>query len=296
MDWQLRLIDTYTTLCDFFNQGLSEVVRRHSNNNLTYQLTDPEVITIFFNGIAHGHFTLKAIFKYTKNHLSDWFPDLAGYDAFCHRLRVVSDIFPILIEVMIENSHCKRLFNNPAKLIDSMPIVLAKASRSGKARVAKDEIADKGYCGSKKEFYYGVKLHVVGDEDDGLPEPLMVGLSAASIHDLKAFEHIVPEFFNCSIYGDKAYCNNELQEQSLVNQSLSIRTPIKLSRSKKQLTFFEKLYSKSVSSIRQPIESFFNWLQEKTRIHEASKVRLFEGLKVHVFGRFAAAMMILRQG
>jgi hypothetical protein len=152
MDWQLRLIDTYLTLCNFFDQGLSEVVRRHSNNNQSYRLTDQEVITIFLNGIAHGQFTLKGIFEYTKDHLGEWFPNLAGYDAFCHRLRVVSDIFPVLIEMMCRKTDCQAFFNNPAKLVDSMPIILAKASRSERASVARDEIADKGYCGSKKEY------------------------------------------------------------------------------------------------------------------------------------------------
>ena len=46
------------------------------------------------------------------------------------------------------------------KLIDSMPIVLAAARRCSGAKVA-PEIADKGYCGSKNMYYYGVKLHVV---------------------------------------------------------------------------------------------------------------------------------------
>jgi len=44
---------------------------------------------------------------------------------------------------------------------------------------------------------------------------------------------------------------------------------------------------KSVSRIRQPIESLFNWIQEKTDIQVASKVRSSKGLMVHIFGRLA---------
>ena len=40
-----------------------------------------------------------------------------------------------------------------------------------------------------------------------------------------------------------------------------------------------------VSSVRQPIESFFNWLNEKTQIQKASKVRSSKGLLVHILGR-----------
>jgi len=37
----------------------------------------------------------------------------------------------------------------------------------------------------------------------------------------------------------------------------------------------------------------FNWLEEKTGIQRASKVRSYNGLLVHVFGRLAAAMWLL---
>jgi len=53
------------------------------------------------------------------------------------------------------------------------------------------------------------------------------------------------------------------------------------------------LFSTSVSKVRQPIESFFNWLIEKTNIQRASKVRSAKGLMVHVFGRIAAAYIFL---
>jgi len=51
--------------------------------------------------------------------------------------------------------------------------------------------------------------------------------------------------------------------------------------------------STSVSRVRQPIESLFNWIQEKTHIQVASKVRSSKGLIVHIFGRLAAALFLL---
>ncbi|PSQ75421.1 MAG: hypothetical protein BRD33_04190 [Bacteroidetes bacterium QH_6_63_17] len=55
----------------------------------------------------------------------------------------------------------------------------------------------------------------------------------------------------------------------------------------------DKLFSEAVSRIRQPIESLFNWTGEKTGIQRASKVRWYQGLLVHAFGRLAAAMLLL---
>jgi hypothetical protein len=55
----------------------------------------------------------------------------------------------------------------------------------------------------------------------------------------------------------------------------------------------DRLYSESVSRLRQPIESLFSWIDEKTGIQDASKVRFFRGLLVHAFGRVTAAMLML---
>jgi hypothetical protein len=46
-------------------------------------------------------------------------------------------------------------------LMDAMPIRLAHAKRRTRARVA-CELADKGYCAAKSEYYYGVKVYVLG--------------------------------------------------------------------------------------------------------------------------------------
>jgi hypothetical protein len=61
------------------------------------------------------------------------------------------------------------------------------------------------------------------------------------------------------------------------------------------LKFFDRaandLFSKAVSTIRQPIEAFFNWINEKTNIQRASNVRSTNGLIVHVFAKLAAAFI-----
>lgn len=53
------------------------------------------------------------------------------------------------------------------------------------------------------------------------------------------------------------------------------------------------LFSTAVSRVRQPIESFFNWLIQKTDIQRASKVRSSKGLLVHLFGKIAATYINL---
>ncbi len=87
-------------------------------------------------------------------------------------------------------------------------------------------------------------------------------------------------------------------EQLKTQKNVTILCPIKAivnqpETLKQRYRAFNELYSKAVSSIRQPIESFFNWLIEKTDIQRASKIRSTNGLLVHVFGKLTAAFISL---
>lgn len=69
-------------------------------------------------------------------------------------------------------------------------------------------------------------------------------------------------------------------------------TPVKRQKGQPPLDAADVWLSRAVSQVRQPIESIFNWIEEKTGIEVASKVRSYQGLLVHVFGRLAAAMFL----
>ena len=118
---------------------------------------------------------------------------------------------------------------------------------------------------------------------------LSVKITPASTHDLTALKKELSTFKNSEIFADKAYSDQKTRNQmSKVNSIL--HTPIKLSRCKKTLSHDEKVYSKSVSSIRQSIEILFHWLIETSGIQITSKVRSTKGLIVHTFGRFSASL------
>jgi hypothetical protein len=263
------------------------------SNHKHFELTDQEIITIYLFGITRHRVEIKAIYNFTRDHLSGWFPGLGSYEAFAHRLNQISDAF-ILLSEMILASRSKEISPVMTRLVDSMPIILAKAKRSQEAVVAKAQIADKGFCASKNTYYYGVKLHVIAEKREGtLPLPEYVGLTAASVHDLPALKQVAPMLSNCQLFGDKAYGDQSIEGQLKTKQGVELLTPIKLERGQESLDLFQRLYSATVSGIRQPIESFFNWLQEKTAIQIASKVRSYAGLIVHVFGKLAAALIML---
>jgi hypothetical protein len=98
------------------------------------------------------------------------------------------------------------------------------------------------------------------------------GLTPDNKNNLDALRRVLPTLGGGELYGDRAYSDASMQEH---------------------LSAADKLFSKAVSKVRQPIESPFSWIDEKTGIQCASKVRSYQGLLVHVFGRLAAAMLLL---
>ena len=98
---------------------------------------------------------------------------------------------------------------------------------------------------------------------------------------------------------DEAYCDGPLEERLSEGQDLDLLTPVKKNKGQKTLSAADTLYSEAVSRMRQwqtslpGIESLSNWINEKTGIQQASKVRSYQGLLVHAFGRLAAAMLLL---
>lgn len=148
-------------------------------------------------------------------------------------------------------------------------MVMAQRSRRYHATVA-PEYASCGYCASKKLYYYGVKLHLISDRRAGtLPMPRFGGLTDAGMHDATAFEHIMHQLPYQAVSADQAY--EHFSRYPVL--PFTLFTPVKKQQGQEYLDADEDWLSRAVSTVRQPIESLFNWIEQKTGIQCASKLR-----------------------
>lgn len=291
MDWQYTLVQTYVFVCDGFKQELERHAQRFSNNSRP-RFTDEELVTIYLFGTMRGHYQMKAIYRYTRDHLQSWFPQLPAYQTFVDRLGRLRYVFMKLSEHILAFANRSGV-DEASKLIDSFPVFMAQGQRGDRARVA-PELASKGHCASKKLYYYGAKVHIQAARHAGsLPLPEVIGLSKASEHDLTVCRPILSRLRSCRIFGDKIFFDRALKEQLETDQQVELHTPIRRKKGQPFLRSDQQLYGTLVSRVRQPIESLFNWINQKTNIENASKVRSANGLLVHVFGKLAAAMFML---
>lgn len=296
----LELIRLYYYLCECYDTELRWYCQRFSNNSEpeNLKITDAELLSIYFYCRLYENRHRKTdIHDYARRYLISWFPGLPTYANFNARINAMESAIVALVPMILQSAESQDNSKAVSELItltDSMPVMLCSGRRQG--RVA-TELSDKGYCASKGLYYYGVKLHVLARRVEGrLPLIQMAGLTAASENDLAVFKPVADQTAGQAVFADRAYADKPLNERLMELQDTFIYTPVKLVKGQSEWErYFNRaadgLWSTAVSRIRQPIESLFNWFNEKTGLQNASKVRATSGLIVHVFGALATALL-----
>ena len=283
-----QLIQLYLLVCQIYDKQSCLKYQRLSN--FKPRFTDQELVTLYLFGHLNGFYQKKAIYRFTRNYWTLWFPALPSYQAFCHRLNRLESSFQIISRQLLKSLAAVQSIETD-HLVDSFPVMLAKAGFARRARVAR-ELASSGYCAAKRMHFHGLRLHLLARRRSGrLPIPTEVWLRGGNVHDLTAFKEHLGTLADSALFADKAFGDAALKQQ-LKEQNTQLFVPLKKPQGKEQ-SESSKYYSRLVSKLRQPIESFFKWLNDKTQIQTASSVRSANGLLLHCFGKLSFALLLL---
>lgn len=283
-----QLIQLYLLVCQIYDSQSCLKYQRASN--FKPRFTDQELITVYLFGHLNGLYQKKAIYRFAENYWAQWFPALPSYQAFNRRLNLLEAAFHRIAAVLLDTLATSQAAEID-HLIDSLPVMLASGNFAPRARVARD-VANRGYCAAKRLHFHGVRLHFIASRRVGtLPLPKNIWLREASVHDLTSLKERQICLPNSTLFGDKAFCDTAVKLE-FKEQNTLLLTPKKKPKGK-ELNCFEKERNRLISRIRQPIESFFNWLIAKTQIQRANQVRSTDGLLVHCFGKLTFALLLL---
>jgi hypothetical protein len=290
-----KLIKIYFQVCEKYENELKFSCMRFSNNDEP-EFTDQEAMTIYLFCVnQEQRMKIKQIHSFANDYLRSWFPRLPSYSAFDNRLNRLSEAFKQLAGSLL-TEYKPSTCSDDESILDSLPIITCSGKRIGKVA---SEITDKGYCSTKSMYYFGLKLHALAfKHPNKLPFPEQLLVTPASENDLTVFKNAWEGIEDRTFYGDKIYHNVDYFNNLTSSKNSIMLTPIKgvKNQSEWEKNFdraYNELFSKAVSTIRQPIEAFFNWLIEKTDFQRASKTRSTAGLLVHVFGKISAAFISL---
>ena len=270
---------------------LSLFVIRLSNNQ-SPNFTDAELFTCATFTELLGYPSKKAGYDYLKSHYYSWFPAMPCYEVYSRKLNKFSESIRKLYSLFVRKYH--RLNQKPA-LIDTEPIEVCQPQHSQRAKAAQPFV-QKGYCAAKRKYYVGAKLQIIAQaRQNKLPFPYEFALASASCHDLDIAKETLPSsyFENIELYGDLAYQDEQFQLELFHEKRIRLITPIKKKKGQTHLFLFQQANNSIHSSIRQPVDTLFGWINKKTGMQDASRVRSVEGLFYHVSIKMLAALILM---
>jgi hypothetical protein len=170
------------------------------------KLNDAQVLSTVLIAARYFYGNHTVACDYMRTHWGFEMPDKSNFNRVLHQntellLALFYHLSAILKHLNIESVY----------VIDSFPIPVCKNIRIARSKLVKGK-EFRGYNASKKEYFYGFKVHLISTAD-GLPVEFMV--SPASTHDNTALQMMpidLPE--KSHLYGDAAYLNQE--EQALL--------------------------------------------------------------------------------
>ncbi len=178
------------------------------------------------------------------------YPNLVNYVERSRFNRLVTALFTVIKAIrrkMPKNENCEY------KIVDSFPLVINKFGRAFFEKKLR-EYSSYGYCASKKETYYGMKVHVITDL---YGNPIDYLLTKANIDDRDALYGLSDMVNIDTLIGDKGYVG-KVSEELKHEKGIKLYA-LKRGNSKNPLP---KSFRNMISKLRRRIESTFNQLIE----------------------------------
>ena len=211
-------------------------------------MNDAEIMTTalaaarYFGGRFSHARTFMSEHGYVMNMLSK--------SQFNRRLHAVSHLFERFFDLLAQL--WRRQEDDGTYVVDSFPVRVCENIRIKQSRIYPQKAtggAFRGYIASKRQYFYGLKVHVLTRQTG---EPVEVFFSPGSMNDTKALRHYdfnLPE--GATVYGDKAY--NEYFTEDLLDEAVGIDLlPLRKKNSKRPLPAYVEYLQ---HNIRKRIET-----------------------------------------
>lgn len=260
---------SYVIIDDIYHKIIPDSIR-FRRNYAESKLSDSEIITLAIVGEIHGISSEKAWFNYVRKNLKDLFPNLSHRTRFNRTRR---NLESVINAIRKEIGNYLGYNQSDIYIVDSMPIPVCGFGRAHFSKRFKD-ISSYGYCASKKETYYGLKLHAAVTLDGYITD---IELTAANVDDREILWELIPNSYQTIVLGDKGYIGDRIAQELKSEKGMTLLA-LKRSNSK---TPYPKGLRNWISKHRRRIETSFSQLAEQFHINEVLANSL-SGLKARL--------------
>lgn len=186
--------------------------------------------------------------------LHGFIPDMLSKSQLNRRLHKISESVWSAVWQKLSFEFAKYNLNDEF-IIDSFPLPACKLARQYRTKMYSEKKYI-GYCAAKKEYFLGLKLHMISDINGRPIKFLLLPASESDIGGFKKIDLALPN--NSVIYGDKAY-NDYGYEDYLVQTKQIHLAPIRKRNSKRKSSgFLEKIRKHK----RRMIETAFSCIEK----------------------------------
>lgn len=220
-------------------------------------MTDSEVV---FSGILSaywfaGNFRRGLLYVAEKKYCLK----ILSESQFLRRIKnIPQNIWSKVLRILARKANA---YENSEYVIDSFPYPICHNMRILQSRIVQGP-QYRGYTASKKEYFYGLKIHTIIGRN-GIP--ISFECTPGSIHDLTAFKNMDMEALDeGTLYADAAYNDYDLEEQ-LAEDGLNLIAARASNSTRPWPPQMAKIFERK----RKSIETFFSRLMRlfPRRIH-----------------------------
>ena len=260
---------SYVIIDDIYQSIIPDQVR-YRRNYACSKLSDSEIITLAIVGEIHGTSSEKAWFNYVRKNFKDLFPNLGHRTRFNRTRR---NLTKVIDAIRKEIGRYLGYSQSDIFIVDSMPIPVCGFGRAHFGKRLRD-ISSYGYCASKKESYYGLKLHALVTLDGYITD---IELTAANVDDREVLWELLPKKYQPMVLADKGYTGDRLSADIQTEKGITLLA-LKRNNSKNP---YPKTLRNWISKHRRRIETSFSQLVDQFHINEVLANSL-DGLKARI--------------
>ena len=263
-------------LIDDLYQTYAPVSVTQRRNVEQAKLSDSEIITISICGELFGIDSEKAWFSFVKKNYKHLFPRIGSRSRFNRTRRALLPMTEWLREKLL--SECSMSYSQYF-IIDSFPLKVCKFGRAHFCKTFRCDGADYGKCPSKKETYFGYKVHAMITLEGFITT---FEITPASVDDREGLRDLTDGLSDITILGDKGYVGEHLLEEQK-EQGICLMS-LKRSNSKRN---WPNSVKQLIFRLRRRVETVFSQLSEQLNA-ERVLAKSFQGLCTRLVNKILA--------
>jgi hypothetical protein len=267
--------DLATTIFVLIDDLCKEAIPKEVQNRLHKEkakLSDSEIITISILGEITSNDSEKAWLSFVSKNMRDLFPSMCERSRFN---RVKRNLVRVIEHIRINLNQYLSPCSDYLRIVDSAPLQVCEFGRARYCRLFSCHGASYGVCPSKKQTYYGYKIHALCT-DNGIISDFII--TSANVDDKAAVWELVEQYNrHLLLVGDKGYISTRLADDLLNEKGIKLLY-MKRNNSKNQ---YPKRLRQAIFKVRRRVETSFSQLADQFNI-ETTRAKSLWGLNVRL--------------